>query len=129
MSENLNRDFSQYEAMTTKELEEILRLDAEAPEGAQSDTELILFTGRMLCSFSAGDSKGETIIEIKVEIGGDRVSLTFSNAISADTSMAESNKIGLKTCAKIAELISSEFSYSVSDDVFTVTVGLISHRE
>ena len=43
MSENLNRDFSQYEAMTTKELEEILRLDAEAPEGAQSDTELILF--------------------------------------------------------------------------------------
>lgn len=43
MSENLNRDFSQYEAMATEELEEILRLDAEAPEGAQSDTELILF--------------------------------------------------------------------------------------
>ena len=43
MSENLNRDFSIYEAMTTEELEEILRLDAEAPEGAQSDTELVLF--------------------------------------------------------------------------------------
>lgn len=43
MSENLNRDFSVYEAMTTEELEEILRLDAEAPEGAQSDTELVLF--------------------------------------------------------------------------------------
>ena len=71
----------------------------------------------------------EKPIEIKVEIGGDRVSMTFTNAISADASMAESNKIGLKTCAKIAELISSEFSYSVSDDVFTVTVGLISHRE
>ena len=71
----------------------------------------------------------EKPIEIKVEIGGDRVIMTFTNAISADASMAESNKIGLKTCAKIAELISSEFSYSVSDDVFTVTVGLISHRE
>jgi len=43
MSEKLNRDFSQYEAMETEELEEILRLDAEAPEGAQSDTELILY--------------------------------------------------------------------------------------
>ena len=50
MSENLNRDFSQYEAMTTEELEEILRLDAEAPEGAQSDTELILFILEVLSS-------------------------------------------------------------------------------
>ncbi|MBR2965124.1 MAG: sensor histidine kinase [Clostridia bacterium] len=71
----------------------------------------------------------EKPIEIKVEMGGDRVRMTFSNAISADTSMAESNKIGLKTCAKIAELISSEFSYSMSDGVFTVSIGLISHRE
>ena len=50
MSENLNRDFSQYEAMTTEELEEILRLDAEAPEGAQSDTERILFILEVLAS-------------------------------------------------------------------------------
>ena len=50
MSENLNRDFSAYEAMTTEELEEILRLDAEAPEGAQSDTEFILFILEVLAS-------------------------------------------------------------------------------
>ena len=50
MSENLNRDFSQYEAMSTEELEEILRLDAEAPEGAQSDTELLLFILEVLAS-------------------------------------------------------------------------------
>ena len=43
MSENLNRDFSKNEAMSTEELEEILRLDAEAPERAQSDTELVLY--------------------------------------------------------------------------------------
>lgn len=50
MSENLNRDFSKYEAMETKELEEILRLDAEAPEGAQTDTELLLHILEVLAS-------------------------------------------------------------------------------
>ena len=43
MSDNLNRDFSKYEAMETEELEEILRLDAETPEGVETDTELVLF--------------------------------------------------------------------------------------
>lgn len=50
MSENLNRDFSKYEAMSTEELEEILRLDAEAPERAQSDTELVLYILEVLAS-------------------------------------------------------------------------------
>ena len=50
MSEKLSRDFSRYEAMKTEELEEILRLDAEAPEGAQSDTELILYILEVLAS-------------------------------------------------------------------------------
>lgn len=48
MSENLNRDFSKYEAMSTEELEEILRLDAAAPEGAQSDTELLFYVMEVL---------------------------------------------------------------------------------
>lgn len=51
MSENLNResrDFSKYDAMETGELEEILRLDAQAPEGAQSDTELLLYVMEVL---------------------------------------------------------------------------------
>lgn len=43
MSDNLNRDFSKYEAMDTEELEEILRLDAETPAGVETDTELVLF--------------------------------------------------------------------------------------
>ena len=50
MSENLNRDFSKYEAMSTEELEEILRLDAEALEDAQSDTELVLYILEVLAS-------------------------------------------------------------------------------
>ena len=43
MSDNLSRDFSKYETMETEELEEILRLDAETPEGVETDTELVLF--------------------------------------------------------------------------------------
>ncbi len=46
MSENLNRgarDFSKYDTMATADLEEILRLDAESPEGTESDTELLLY--------------------------------------------------------------------------------------
>ncbi len=51
MSENKNRgihDLSQYDAMTTEELEEILRLDAEMPEGQESDTEKILYIMEVL---------------------------------------------------------------------------------
>lgn len=53
MSEELNRgirDFSQYDTMETEELEHILRLDAEAPEGAESDTELLLYVMEVLAS-------------------------------------------------------------------------------
>ena len=50
MSDNLNRDFSKYETMETEELEEILRLDAEAPVGVETDTELIFFILEVLAS-------------------------------------------------------------------------------
>lgn len=51
MSENQNRgsrDFSVYDTMTTEELEQILRLDAEAPEGQASDGELLLYVMEVL---------------------------------------------------------------------------------
>lgn len=50
MSENLNRDFSKYDTMETGELEKILRLDAESPEGGESDTELLLYVMEVLAS-------------------------------------------------------------------------------
>lgn len=53
MSENLNRgirNFSKYDSMETEELEQILRLDAEAPEGSESDTELLLYVMEVLAS-------------------------------------------------------------------------------
>ena len=51
MSENQNcgiRDFSKYDEMTTKELEEILRLDAEMIDGQESDTEILLYVMEVL---------------------------------------------------------------------------------
>ena len=53
MSENRNRrirDDSKYASMATEELEEILRLDAEAPMGQDSDTELLLSVMEMLAN-------------------------------------------------------------------------------
>ena len=67
-------------------------------------------------------------VNIFIENGEDMVTMTFLNKISRDSSMAESTGIGLKTCAKIAELISAEFSYSRNEDTFTARVGLISQR-
>ena len=49
MSENQNcSDYSRYDAMTTEELEEILRLDAETFQGQATDGELILYVMEVL---------------------------------------------------------------------------------
>lgn len=43
MSDNQGRSFERYDSMTTEELEEVLRRDANAPEGQESDEELIFY--------------------------------------------------------------------------------------
>lgn len=67
MSENLNRgirDFSKYDTMETAELEEILRLDAEAPEGAESDTDLLYYVMGVLADRRRNsDNPGKTAFE------------------------------------------------------------------
>lgn len=67
MSENQNRgigDLSNYDAMTTEELEEILRLDAQAPEEQESDTEMILYVMEVLAARKRNNSHtGKTALE------------------------------------------------------------------
>ena len=70
----------------------------------------------------------EQPVSISVEVGEDKVYMTFSNKIARDISTAESTGIGLKTCAKIAELISSEFTYSKNENIFIARVRLVSQR-
>lgn len=49
-------DLSKYDAMTTEELEEILRLDAQAPEEQESDTEMILYIMEVLAKREKNNS-------------------------------------------------------------------------
>lgn len=63
MSENRNRDYSKYDTMTTEELEEILRLDASAPEGEESDTELLLYVMGVLANKNKNTVTGKTAQE------------------------------------------------------------------
>lgn len=64
MSENRDRDFSQYDSMTTEELEEILRLDAETPEGEESDVELLLYVMEVLANRRRNtENTGKTALE------------------------------------------------------------------
>ena len=67
MSENQNRgisDLSQYDAMTTEELEEILRLDAQAPEEQESDTNKILYIMEVLTERKRSNGHtGKTALE------------------------------------------------------------------
>lgn len=65
MNHRGTRDFSIYDAMETAELEEILRLDAEAPEGAESDQELIFYVMGVLADRRkrSGNFTGKTAEE------------------------------------------------------------------
>lgn len=67
MSENQNRgigDLSKYDAMTSEELEEILRLDAQAPEEQESDTETILYIMEVLAARKRNNGHtGKTALE------------------------------------------------------------------
>ncbi len=67
MSENQNRgihNFAKYDSMATEELEEILRLDAEMPEGQESDTQKILYIMEVLAKRNKQNSHtGKTALE------------------------------------------------------------------
>ncbi len=67
MSENQNRgniDFAKYDSMATEELEELLRLDAEIPEGQESDTDKILYIMEVLAERKRNSSHaGKTALE------------------------------------------------------------------
>ena len=63
-------------------------------------------------------------IRIKASILGDILTLEFENKIKNDISGAESNKIGLKTCSRLAEFILEGFEYSEKNGVFTTRIAI-----
>lgn len=63
MSESRNRrteDLAKYDAMATEELEQILRLDSEAPQGQELDTEEILYITEVLSDREKENVTGNT---------------------------------------------------------------------
>lgn len=68
MSENQDRgirDFSRYDTMATEELEEILRFDTDAPEGEDTDVDLILYVLEVLADRKRNNNQvsGKTALE------------------------------------------------------------------
>ena len=67
MSEDQNRGidkFAKYDSMATEELEEILRLDAEMPQGHESDGELLLYIMEVLAQRNRNNGHtGKTALE------------------------------------------------------------------
>lgn len=68
MSENQDRgirDFSRYDTMATEELEEILRFDTDAPEGEDTDVDLILYVLEVLADRRRNNNQvsGKTALE------------------------------------------------------------------
>ncbi len=75
------------------------------------------------------DSEKPIIVEMTVKSEGEPfcarelLYLSFSNAVGK-SSAAESNRIGLKTCKKLAEAMKLQFNYRENAGSFTVELGL-----
>ena len=63
-------------------------------------------------------------ITIRIDHGDTETNIKIINGIARDTDKVESNRIGLKTCRKLAETIGASFSATPSDDLFTVSITL-----
>ena len=89
MSENQNRgniDFAQYDSMATEQLEEILRLDAEMPEGQESDIDKILYIMEVLAKRKRNISHtGKTALEAYESFKQNYMPETDSNIIPIKT--------------------------------------------
>ena len=68
-------------------------------------------------------------VKISGELGGDKILVRVVNDIREDSRYVESNKIGLKTCEKICKDMGGDFSYADEENVFTVNVTMLQHRE
>lgn len=103
MSENQNRgniDFEKYNSMATEELEEILRLDAEMPEGQESDTDKILYIMEVLAERKRNNSHtGKTALEAYESFKQNYMSETENDTIPVKTNRRRSRWVRSLTAA------------------------------
>ncbi len=63
-------------------------------------------------------------ISIDILSIGDILEIKFENTVAKDIAGTESNKIGLKTCSRLAEFILEGFEYNKNGDVFTTRMAI-----
>lgn len=61
---------------------------------------------------------------LKARVENRCIRITISNGISSQTALVESNGIGLKTCAKLSELLKIDFSTEKTEQSYTVKIGI-----
>lgn len=63
-------------------------------------------------------------VSISVNLDDDKTNIKIVNTILRETEKVESNRIGLKTCRKLAEMIGASFEAQAEGDKFTVSITL-----
>ena len=63
-------------------------------------------------------------ITVSAKKHADKLVVSFSNFISKNANIAESNGIGLKTCKKLGEYINAEFEYTSEEEKFSASLTL-----
>ena len=66
----------------------------------------------------------ERAVDVSTDVLDGELVISIVNYIAADTSGAESNRIGIKTCVKIMEQLGGSFTSARENDVFTSTIKL-----
>ena len=124
MSESHNcriDDLAKYDAMTTEQLEEILRLDAEMPDGQESDTDKILYIMEVLAERKRNSSHaGKTALEAYESFKQNYMPETDNNIIPMQTKRRASRWVRRLTAAAavlaillVGSVTASAFGFNV----------------
>ena len=100
--------------------------DAVFEEGSTITTDpsnLMRIIDNVFSNFYKYADKSEPIL-LHISRLGDILVLKFTNKIKADSSGVESNKIGLKSCDRIAELITEGFEYKAEEGYYYTRLAL-----
>lgn len=106
----------------TVEYETALPQDASLTVRADAQNLMRVFDNIFSNIMKYADAGSAVRISSALDTG--RVRVTFCNAVRRDTSGAESNGIGLRTCRRICEAMGAEIMTVTDDESYSVSVAL-----
>lgn len=126
MSEKQSRGIdnrSKYDTMTTEELEEILRLDAQAPEEQESDTEMILYIMEVLAERNRNNSHtGKTAQEAYESFKQNYMSETDNTESKYSSTNKKTRLRWLRTLSATAAVLAIIILGSITANAFGVNI-------